>query len=146
MRRANPITSFLALNNNPGPEGHGRDYLHVSFQDPYVRITENNLRDLLYATDNKQCRADMLAVFGKKDDCHDLVYTLFIENTRHAKTTLSMEAAARIPFFITDAPVHRDKVTEFNLGPKGMRSANIFQPRIMSVYFFCTQALVHVSS
>jgi hypothetical protein len=136
--RGHTIASFLALNNGPGPEGHGRNYPQTSFEDPYVRITENNLRDLLYASDNPQCRADMRTVFGQKEQCHELSYSLFIERTRHAKTTVSMEAAAGMPYFDMDAPHYDDNMVEFYHGPKGMDSTYAILPRFMSVHFFCT--------
>ncbi|KAK3828266.1 MAG: hypothetical protein J3Q66DRAFT_10985 [Benniella sp.] len=116
--RGNTMLSFLALNNGPGPDGHGRNYPQVSFQDPYVRITEDALLEILYSTDDPQLRKDMLAIFGAKKDCKDLVYTLFIESTRHAKTTMSMREASSMPFFKTTAPDYLDKVLQYNLGPK----------------------------
>ncbi|KAF9343168.1 hypothetical protein BGX34_007120, partial [Mortierella sp. NVP85] len=112
------IQSFLALNNGPGQDGHGRNYPQTSFQDPYVRFTEDTLCEMLYATDDRQRRNDMAAVFGAKSACQDLVYTLFIERTRHAKTTVSMATAARSSFFKTTAADYQDKVIEYNLDPK----------------------------
>jgi hypothetical protein len=64
--RGHTIRRFLALNNGPGPDGHSRNYPQTSFQDPYVRFTEDALCEILYSMDDLQRRGDMLAVFGPK--------------------------------------------------------------------------------
>jgi len=108
MGQVNKITRFHALNNGPGPDGHGRSYPQVSFQDPYVRFTETGLLNLLYSNEDKKLQQDMRTVFRTKAACQDLVYSLFIERTKHAKTTMSMRAAANTEFFNVTVPVERE--------------------------------------
>lgn len=111
----NTIANFRELNR----DSNDRNYLQVSFEDTYIRFTEDSLHHILYAMDDKQRRNDMIAVFGPKKDCRELVYALFIERTSWAKTTVSMETAAGMPFFENNAPEHLDIITEFYLGPEG---------------------------
>jgi hypothetical protein len=109
MPRSDIITRFRALNTSLAAAEQRRFYPQITFEDPYVRFTEVNLVDLLYAKNDQRLERDMRTIFGSKADCHDLVYSLFIERTRHAKTTISMTAAADTWFFDAAVPIEREK-------------------------------------
>ncbi|KAF9342535.1 hypothetical protein BGX26_007329, partial [Mortierella sp. AD094] len=75
----------------------------ADFDDNFMRPTEINLRDAFYAR-TSPFRNEMIRCFGRKEQCRDVVHALFVQNTRYAKTTMSMHDAIGMGFFSERIP------------------------------------------
>ncbi|KAF9954418.1 hypothetical protein BGZ65_004017, partial [Modicella reniformis] len=113
-------TRFIKQGEEDLREKQRQFYLQISFVDPYVRITEDGLHDLLCATDDDELRRDMHQVFGTKDQSNVIAYSLFIQRTWYSKTTMSMQTAADSRLFRVIVPDERVYGDLIQKDPKDM--------------------------